>query len=359
MDSKFKLRLKWINLDQQLGNAGKVCEHYGIPRFTLRKWIKRYQQQGEDGLLSLSSQPTTFPLQKRDATNEQLILGLRSERKSGARRIQSELNRLHNIAFSLSTIHKVLIQHTIKPLILKRHYRKKVKRYNCKYPGERIQMDVCQISKQLYQYTAIDDYTRYKVIALNSRGYCQLFGPNLLKELKIKFRPIKPASPHLNGKVERTQHTDLDEFYSSINMNDPQLEGKLKQWEEYYNTQRPHRSLQGKTPFEQYKSLEKLTRSEEDIRLAYDQSQEIIPLQNYNYDQIIRAFKERIFEEEQEGKERADYGTYLIKYLSKQLQPEFGSGFSYRQLYWYSQFYRTFQIVSTLWSQLSWSLNYY
>ena len=38
----------------------------------------------------------------------------------------------------------------------------------------------------------------------------------------------------------------------------------------------------------------------------------------------------RIFEEEQKGKERADYGTYLIRYLSAQLQPEFGSGFGSR-----------------------------
>lgn len=52
----------------------------------------------------------------------------------------------------------------------------------------------------------------------------------------------------------------------------------------------------------------------------------------------------RIFEEEQDGKDRADYGTYLIKYLSEQLQPEFGSGFSTRQLNWYRQFYRTFPI---------------
>jgi predicted nuclease of restriction endonuclease-like (RecB) superfamily len=63
----------------------------------------------------------------------------------------------------------------------------------------------------------------------------------------------------------------------------------------------------------------------------------------------------RIFEEEQEGKERADYGTYLIKYLSKQLQPEFGSGFSTRQLERYRQFYRIFPIAATLWTQLGWS----
>ena len=37
----------------------------------------------------------------------------------------------------------------------------------------------------------------------------------------------------------------------------------------------------------------------------------------------------RIFEEEQQGKDRADYGTYLIKFLAEQLQPEYGSGFSF------------------------------
>ncbi len=64
---------------------------------------------------------------------------------------------------------------------------------------------------------------------------------------------------------------------------------------------------------------------------------------------------ERIFNEEQQGKERADYGNYVIKYLSEQLQPEFGSGFSYRNLHWYRQFYRTFPIVNSLRSQLSWT----
>ena len=64
---------------------------------------------------------------------------------------------------------------------------------------------------------------------------------------------------------------------------------------------------------------------------------------------------ERIFNEEQQGKERADYGNYLIKYLSEQLTPEYGSGFSFRNLNWYRQFYRTFPIVNSLRSQLSWT----
>jgi predicted nuclease of restriction endonuclease-like (RecB) superfamily len=64
---------------------------------------------------------------------------------------------------------------------------------------------------------------------------------------------------------------------------------------------------------------------------------------------------ERIFNEEQLGKERADYGTYLIRNLAKEIQPEFGSGFSYRQLNWCRQFYRIFPIVSALRTQLNWS----
>lgn len=38
----------------------------------------------------------------------------------------------------------------------------------------------------------------------------------------------------------------------------------------------------------------------------------------------------RIFEEEQQGKDRAEYGEYLTKYIAQQLEPEFGSGYSKR-----------------------------
>jgi len=63
----------------------------------------------------------------------------------------------------------------------------------------------------------------------------------------------------------------------------------------------------------------------------------------------------RIFEEEQQGKERADYGTYLIKNLAKRLEPEFGSGFGIRQLETSRQFYRVYPIAHTLYAQLNWS----
>lgn len=63
----------------------------------------------------------------------------------------------------------------------------------------------------------------------------------------------------------------------------------------------------------------------------------------------------RIFEEEQQGQERADYGTYLIKSLAAQLEPEFGSAFGCRQLELFRQFYRLFPIANALRSQLNWT----
>jgi DUF1016 N-terminal domain len=62
-----------------------------------------------------------------------------------------------------------------------------------------------------------------------------------------------------------------------------------------------------------------------------------------------------IFEEEQKGKERAGYGDFLIKSLSENLQPQYGSGFSYFQLNWYRQFYRAFPIVSAVRTQFNWT----
>lgn len=64
---------------------------------------------------------------------------------------------------------------------------------------------------------------------------------------------------------------------------------------------------------------------------------------------------ERIFVEEQQGKDRAEYGKYLIKNLSKEIEPEFGSGFSIRQLERARQFYRTYPIATAVRTQFNWT----
>ena len=67
------------------------------------------------------------------------------------------------------------------------------------------------------------------------------------------------------------------------------------------------------------------------------------------------AIGKRIVEKEQQGKERAAYGTYLIKNLAKEIEPEFGSGFGERQLKFCRQFYNTYPNGNALRSQLNWS----
>lgn len=101
----------------------------------------------------------------------------------------------------------------------------------------------------------------------------------------------------------------------------------------------------------------------QDINSLYQEVREIITSARQNavrsvdfcrvqmYWQIGR----RILEEEQKGKERADYGSYLLKNLAKKLEPEYGSGFSVRQLEMCRQFYRIYPIANTVCSQLNWS----
>ena len=80
-------------------------------------------------------------------------------------------------------------------------------------------------------------------------------------------------------------------------------------------------------------------------------------IRSVDYQRVLMYWRigQRVFEEEQQGKERAEYGTYLIKNLAKELEPEFGSGFSVRILEISRQFYRTYPIANTLYSQLNWS----
>jgi predicted nuclease of restriction endonuclease-like (RecB) superfamily len=62
-----------------------------------------------------------------------------------------------------------------------------------------------------------------------------------------------------------------------------------------------------------------------------------------------------IFEEEQQGKDRAEYGKFLLKSISDVFQPQFGTGFSVRQLEMNRQFYKQFPIANAVRSQFNWT----
>lgn len=80
-------------------------------------------------------------------------------------------------------------------------------------------------------------------------------------------------------------------------------------------------------------------------------------VRSVNHERVLMYWQigKIIFEEEQQGKDRAGYGEFLMKSIADELQPQFGSSFTKRHLYWYVQFYRTFPIVSALRTQFSWT----
>src|SRR5581483_5444147 len=65
---------------------------------------------------------------------------------------------------------------------------------------------------------------------------------------------IKPRTPRLNGKVERSHRIDAEEFYRLLDgvvIDDTKVfNDKLQEWEDYYNYHRPHGALDGQTPYE-------------------------------------------------------------------------------------------------------------
>jgi len=65
---------------------------------------------------------------------------------------------------------------------------------------------------------------------------------------------IKPATPRLNGKVERSHRIDEEEFYRMLEgvvIDDTELfNDRLQEWERFYNFNRPHGGLGGETPYE-------------------------------------------------------------------------------------------------------------
>jgi transposase InsO family protein len=229
----------------------------------------------------------------------------------------------HDFDVSRTTIDKVLRAMDVKPLSRPRRHRKGSTRYARLIPSERIQMDTCKIAPAVYQYTAIDDGTRIRVLAVYPRrtaansllflermneempfpvqaiqtdrgreffAYC--FQEKLM-QYAIKFRPIRPASPHLNGKVERSQHTDLDEFYPTVDPKSPDLQQRLLEWQDHYNQYRPHGSLNGRTPWEAWLERVALAPFHDDVEASYDDSTERIRHPDYQMDLRLAAKNKR------------------------------------------------------------------
>ena len=316
MNEKRKIiaRKLWIKTFEELGSVSKAARRCGIPRSTLYRWIHRYKNRDENCLKDKSKKPIKLAKQKVTPEIVNMVLNLRNKNDFGPQRISTALLREHQIQLSPPTIWRVLKNLNAKPL--KRYRGKKnIIRYSRPIPGDRVQIDVTKICSKCYQFTAVDDCTRLRVLRIYSSKHAtntvlflgeildhfpfpiqriqtdwgtEFFNDLFQEELNIhaiKFRPIKPRSPHLNGKVERSQKTDKAEFYSQIDFKNISLELQklLSEWEYFYNYKRPHSSLNGKTPYEKYISIKNTIPLQAEISLEYMKKNEIIKPRNSKY----------------------------------------------------------------------------
>ena len=83
----------------------------------------------------------------------------------------------------------------------------------------------------------------------------------------------------------------MQEFYSTVNLDDPEFEDKLGQWQFHYNWYRLHGSLHSKAPLDKCCELSSKTPLWEDVEALYDPSKERIQEQNYRLDLEIRKLK--------------------------------------------------------------------
>lgn len=115
-----------------------------------------------------------------------------------------------------------------------------------------------------------------------------------LKRHHIKFRPIRPYAPHLNGKLERSQKTDKRAFWAIADLNDPQLDMRLQEWQFFYNAQRSHGGINGLTPMQKCAECSSLIPWSWEAWDDYDPKSEPERIRNYAADQALMKLKRSV-----------------------------------------------------------------
>ena len=295
-ERQIKMRISWFNHVKEIThNVAKTCRYYGISRTAYYRWYNRYLKEGASGLVDRSKRPLHSPKTTKTEVLEKIIY-LRQHYHFGPAKIQMYLDRYHEIKITPSGIYRILKRLKMSRLPSNQRYqprKERFKRYEKPLPGHYLQVDVKFLERipgishrRYHQYTAIDDCTRIRIMRIYERAtqknsiqfidyaltklpfrvhaiqtdngpeFGQQFHWHILDK-GINHIYIKPATPRLNGKVERSHRIDEEEFYRMFKgkvIDDTGLfNERLKEWEDYYNYQRPHGSLGGKTPYERLK----------------------------------------------------------------------------------------------------------
>lgn len=241
----------------------KAANRYDVNRQYIYRWKKRYDGTLES-LADRSHRPQHHPSQHTEAELK-LIVDMRKRNMNTGLVVFWVKLRLRGYTRSITGLYRVMKRMGMKaeklpnPKYIPKPYEQ------MQYPGQRVQIDVkfvpdaCLVNeakgKKFYQYTAIDEYSRFRyleafeehssyssavfldhlIAALpfsiecvqtdNGQEFTKRLGntknpsPTLfesrLKQCGIKHKRIRPYTPRHNGKVERSHRKDNEYFYAS------------------------------------------------------------------------------------------------------------------------------------------------
>jgi transposase InsO family protein len=274
-----------------------AAEMLGVSRATAYKWLRRYRDEGLEGLEDRSTRPLHRPraLPEREVRR---ILVARRRLRVGPHRLGPLLGH------SRSTVYGVLRRHGVSRLAHADRLTGVPVRYVRERPGELVHVDVKRLGRVPdggghrmlgpdarrdrgigydYLHVAIDDATRVAYVAVrpdelaastvsfmveavaffadlgvqvervmtdNAMTYTRSRSlAVLLADLGIRHLRTRPRRPQTNGKAERFIGTLQREWaYARLfRSNDARLQS-LPRWIDAYNRRRPHAGLAGQTP---------------------------------------------------------------------------------------------------------------
>ena len=278
-------RAYWIARHESGESLRALSVASGIRREVLSRWWQRYVAEGLAGLQPRSRRPRHSPTTVRRSVVRTV---LQQRKKARGPAVIAT-----TVPVSVSTVYRILVRHDQNRLHIP--IPQEVRRYEKTRPGELVHLDVkflpaLRDARWDFEFGAVDDFTReavawiakeqtartaveflrrvlealpYRIEAvLTDNAWVftmqKAFHQRretpfaaLCREAEITHRVLRPYRPQSNGKVERFFRTVNDECLNRRRLTTFQSRVRaLDRFVEYYNHERPHLSLDGKTPVE-------------------------------------------------------------------------------------------------------------
>jgi transposase InsO family protein len=286
----------------------EVAHDWEVCRQTLHRWLARYEAEGLEGLGDRSHRPEQCPHQMPTAIEVRVLEMRRNKPFWGARRIALELARKGVMPVpSESAVYRCLRRAGLIEPVKRLWRREDWKRWERGAPMELWQLDVLggfhlADGTSAKALTGLDDHSRFCVAARlmhreRTSKVCEGFSSALrqygvpdqvltdngkvftgrfaqppaevlfdriCRENGIEHILTQPRSPTTTGKVERFHKTlRLELNTRQVFKNLTAAQAAMDEWVAYYNTQRPHRSLNDVTPATQFKAGDRPMRESE------------------------------------------------------------------------------------------------